>query len=254
VKLGKLPKKVDPRTLQFARYATVALTPAGQCHNGGAVKSIGMLANDSLGDCAEAAAGHAEEVWSAREAGQVALTDAQAIAMYSAVTGYNPDDPNSDQGTVLLDLLNDWCKTSYYVSAISAYVEIDATDVRQHQLAIDLFGVSYIGVELPNSVLPNNGVIVPWTVDPATGGENAPNPDNGHCIVLTGYDIAQEMFWGMTWGAIVAVSFAFVEGCCDEAYGLLSPQWLEKGKSPTGFDLAQLTADLAALGRPTAIY
>jgi hypothetical protein len=235
--------------LQFTKYAAAALVPAAQAHNGGEIKNSGMLGNDTLGDCAEAAAGHAEECWYDRDSGgQLALTDAQAIFMYSAVTGYVPGNPNTDQGTVLLDLLTDWRKQAFYTSAIDAFVEIDPTDTTQHQLAIDLFGISYIGLELPDSVLPTDAGIVPFTVDPATGGANAPNPDNGHCIILSGYVKSEDMFWGMTWDTIIPVSGAFVRGCCDEAYGILSPQWTaRKGKSPNGFATTQLLADLAVI-------
>lgn len=249
VKTGKLPKKVDPRTLQFRTYAATTLIPPAQAHNGGEVKNAGMLGNDELGDCAEAAAGHAEECWHDRDSGgQLELTEAQAVAMYSAVTGYVQGDSSTDQGTVLLDLLNSWRKTSYYVSAIDAFVEVSATDTTEHQLAIAFFGVSYVGLELPDSVLPTASGIVPFTVDPTTGGANAPNPNNGHCIILTGYDAAKDMFWGLTWGVIIPVSGAFVRGCCDEAYAILSPQWTAKaGRSPSGFNTDQLFADLSLI-------
>jgi len=248
-KLGKLPKRIDPRTLLFERYLAAGLVAPGQVHNGSEIKNSGMLGNDDVGDCAEAAAGHAEEIWYDRETGgQLALTTAQAIAMYSAVAGYVPGNESTDQGTVLLNLLNDWRKTSFYVSPITAYTALsDPTNTTLHELAIWLFGCSYIGLELPDSVLPTSGGIVPFTVNPAIGGTNAPNPANGHCIILSGYDRAQDMFWGMTWDTIIPVSGPFVRGCCDEAYALLSPQWLKRKTAPNGFNLAQLTSDLITI-------
>jgi hypothetical protein len=40
----------------------------------------------------------------------------------------------------------------------------------------------------------------------------------------------------------------FVADYCDEAYAVLSPAWIEQnGQAPSGFDLAALQADLAAL-------
>jgi hypothetical protein len=35
---------------------------------------------------------------------------------------------------------------------------------------------------------------------------------------------------------------------CDEAWAILSPEMLDAGKSPEGFDLIQLQSDLNALG------
>jgi hypothetical protein len=46
------------------------------------------------------------------------------------------------------------------------------------------------------------------------------------------------------------MSWNFWAAYCDEAYGLLSKDWLEaSGKAPSGFDAAALTADMAALRR-----
>jgi len=60
------------------------LVAPGQVHNGSEIKNSGMLGNDDVGDCAEAAAGHAEEIWYDRaDSGQLALTPPRPIAMYS---------------------------------------------------------------------------------------------------------------------------------------------------------------------------
>jgi hypothetical protein len=43
------------------------------------------------------------------------------------------------------------------------------------------------------------------------------------------------------------MTWAFWEAYCDEAYAILSHDFLEKNKTPDGFDLATLRADLKAL-------
>jgi hypothetical protein len=40
---------------------------------------------------------------------------------------------------------------------------------------------------------------------------------------------------------------AFWQAYCDEAHALLSPDWIAAQGSPSGFDLAQLQADLSAI-------
>jgi hypothetical protein len=52
----------------------------------------------------------------------------------------------------------------------------------------------------------------------------------------------------VTWGQIYEASWDFLYEYCDECYVALSQDWLDAmGKSPPGFDLEQLVADLNAL-------
>ena len=47
---------------------------------------------------------------------------------------------------------------------------------------------------------------------------------------------------------LVPMTNAFFDAYCDEAYALLSQDWIENsGMSPSGFNLAGLTADMQAL-------
>jgi len=52
----------------------------------------------------------------------------------------------------------------------------------------------------------------------------------------------------VTWGALKQMTWGFWQAYCDEAYALLSPDWLKANDvAASGFDLAQLNADLNAL-------
>ena len=51
----------------------------------------------------------------------------------------------------------------------------------------------------------------------------------------------------VTWGQLLRMTWAFWEAYCDEAYAILSHDFLEKNKTPDGFDLATLRADLKAV-------
>ena len=60
----------------------------------------GMLANDQIGDCVIAMMLHSIEDFHLDAGTAVpAFSDQDAIHLYSAITGYNPNDPSSDQGT-----------------------------------------------------------------------------------------------------------------------------------------------------------
>ena len=52
----------------------------------------------------------------------------------------------------------------------------------------------------------------------------------------------------VTWGALQSMTWSFWEAYCEEAYAILSPDYLTKKKqTPQGFNLQQLQADLQDL-------
>ena len=78
----------------------------------------------------------------------------------------------------------------------------------------------------------------PWSVVPG------PDPTEGHYIPLVAFRTYLEC---VTWGRIQQMTPQFFRTYCDEAWAILSPEMLKAGKSPEGFDLPQLRADLKAL-------
>jgi hypothetical protein len=52
----------------------------------------------------------------------------------------------------------------------------------------------------------------------------------------------------VTWGALQTMTWSFWEAYCDEAYAILSADYLDgKQKAPQGFSMQELEADLADL-------
>jgi hypothetical protein len=52
----------------------------------------------------------------------------------------------------------------------------------------------------------------------------------------------------VTWGAPQSMTWSFWEAYCEEAYAILSPDYLTKKKqTPQGFSMQQLQADLQDL-------
>ncbi|MBV9449513.1 MAG: hypothetical protein JO345_26825 [Streptosporangiaceae bacterium] len=250
-KLGKQPKKTDPRTFALSRYLTSAVpTPPLQVDYGKAVTSWGMLGNDTVGDCAWAGQAHADMLWVANaQQQQLAVTTAQVLHAYEVVTGYNPNDVQpdgsnpTDRGTALLDALNYWRKTGIDHQKITAFVEVDPKNTDHVKLALSLFGTLYVGVQLPDSVLPKGPDNLPaWTVAPDGSAANQPNPSNGHCVIYDEYD--ETGLTAVTWGTTVPVSWEFHAAYCDELYAMLSPNWFRNGTDPQGVDIATLTTDL----------
>lgn len=248
--LGKLQKRADHRNLHLADYTSALPAPPDSVENGSAVtEAWGMLGNDTVGDCTCAGAGHAEMTWAAvvlKE--QLQLTTDQVMAAYEAITGYQPGDPSTDKGADLLTVLNFWRQKGIADQQIGAFAEVAPHDLTNVKLAIDLFGVAYVGVQLPDAALPESGKIVPFTTarhwyEPKTW----PNPNNGHCIVYVGYD--DQGLTSVTWGQTNPVSWDFHRAYCDELYAVISPEALKGQLLPGQFNLAQLQQDLTAISQ-----
>ena len=244
-KLGKLPVRHDPRTLHLSAYLRAAALPPApvQCDWGAKVKSWPMMANDRLGDCTCAAAGHLIQEWTTdAQAVPVVLPDSAIIAAYSRITGYNPTTGANDNGAVEIDVLNYWRKTGFAGHKIDAYAAISRNQAHTKS-AISIFGGIYIGVALPLTAQGQNAW---WIKEGDLKGQGAPGSWGGHAVPVIGYD--PEGLDVITWGERLRMSWAFWAAYVEEAYAILSPDFLNANQiDPAGFDLAALQADLAAI-------
>jgi hypothetical protein len=254
-RLGKKPPKIDSRTLQFRNYAeplrTPLPTPPPEISYVVKVPNWPMLLNDALGDCVIAAMGHMVQQWtyfSSDGAAMRTMTDAEALAAYEAIAGYNPDDPNTDQGTDMLTALNYWRNTGITVAGekdqIAGYVAVNPQDLLEVRQAIWMFGNLFTGLQLPQTAESENA----WTV--ADGGiytaQGAPGSWGGHCVPMMAE--SPETLTCVTWGERLKLSHNFLSDYADEAFAVLSSDWLTaQGDSIAGFDLAALRRDITAL-------
>lgn len=239
-RLGKLPKKVDPRTLQLSRYMDSRKLPTPPVkidHSSRLPSKIGMMGNDKYGDCAIAAPGHMVQSWTTyADFPMKTIPDADILKSYFTLS------PN-DQGCNMLDVMNYWRKTGIGSDKCEAFVETGIANVTQAKLAIQYFGSLYIGMSLPNT-----NTFGPWSVKTPTWPAQR---NNGHAVALLAYDDSKEMFRVATWGEVWDMSYGWFKKYCDESYAVLNDVSLNAtGLSPEGFNLAALQFDLAHLGDP----
>lgn len=211
----------------------------------------GMLANDRIGDCVIAMMLHSIEDFHL-DAGTPApaFTDADAISIYSAITGYNPTKPNSDRGTDESAAMRYWevpgLKTSDGVThTIVATVAVDPSNLNECRIAIDEFVDLQIGIALPVTAQGQTE----WTVvgDGKTG-KSAPGSWGGHGIPYREYD--PETFKCVTWGAELLLTVPFHSDYAQEAHVVVTEEMLSKqGIGPSGVNWDELTADIKALPR-----
>jgi hypothetical protein len=247
VKFGKLPGRIDLRTLQLKKYirpAELPPLPPEVNWEKAVTGNWGAMRNDDLGDCTCAAAGHLVMTWTANASGAVkVIPDNDIVAAYTAVSGYNPQTGANDEGAYSIDVLKLWNNQGIGGDIISSYVQIDNHSATSLKQAIYLFGGCFIGLQLPNALRWMNGV---WDI-PAEGvtGDGAPNPHNGHAVPIVGYN--GEGFAFITWGTLKFMTWNFYDTYCDEAYAILSPDWFEGKRAPAGFDIDTLKQDLQDL-------
>lgn len=249
LKLGKQTARHDPRTLLLASYVTPALpTPPANFDLTTKVSAWGMMDNDQIGDCTCAAAGHLLMEWTAN-AGKKMFTpsDKQIVAAYSAITGYNPTTGANDNGAVEIDVLNYWRQSGIAGHKIGAYVALEPANHAHVMDSVYIFEGCYIGLRLPKSAQPQVQNHQPWSVPPGgPTGDGTPGSWGGHAIPVVAYDSRGVTV--VTWGALQTMTWSFWETYCEEAYAILSNDYLSKKKqTPQGLNLQQLQADLADL-------
>jgi len=246
LKLGKGVARHDPRALLMASYVSPTLPPPPPSADlTTKVPAWGMMENDQIGDCTCAAAGHLIMEWTAN-AGKKMVTpsDKQIVAAYSAITGYNPTTGANDNGAVEVDVLNYWRQTGIAAHKIGAYVSLEPTNHNHIMDAVYIFEGCYIGMQLPISAQAQVQNHQPWSVPPGgPTGDGKPGSWGGHAVPVVAYDARGVTV--VTWGALQMMTWSFWEVYCDEAYAILSNDYLTgKKTTPQGFSVAQLNADL----------
>jgi hypothetical protein len=241
VKLGKKAARHDPRTLVYAKYRTATEPPPPDAHWGRGLP-FAMLGNDQYGDCVEAGYAHQVQIWGDRSGHPFVPTGQEVLDAYTAITGFNPADPNTDKGTDILTAVGYWKSTGLGGQQITAYAALNPLDQAQMCEAIAWYGGAYIGLQLPLSA--QNQVGSEWSV--TTGQDAIAGSWGGHCVPLSGYD--QNTLWCVTWGKLQAMTWQFLTTYCDEAFVLLATDWIAaSGQSPSRMAWGQLLADLQNL-------
>jgi hypothetical protein len=246
-RLGARAPRIDPRTLKMSKYMRALPSPPVNSGLVSAVSSWPMYLNDTIGDCVEAAWGHMVEQWTQYAGKPQVPTDAQILDLYEGAAGFNPNDPSTDQGTVIIDLLNYLRQRKQIV----AYGSINPLDPVAIQKSVVTFGGVLIGIALPvTAQTPPNGAngLPVWNFQ-SLSGDGQPGSWGGHSVPIVGYGVDNVGNPGtmvVTWGQLYDMTYGFLSAYCTEAYAIITQDWIEAdGKSPSGFDLAQLQADLA---------
>lgn len=205
--------------------------------------------NDQLGCCVVSGLAHVEGVLTGNACpAPIVYTDPQIEGLYSAIGGYVPGDPSTDQGCDVQTALAYWQNHGLLNGSkpIAGWLAVDPTDLHEVRVALWLFENLIFGVELPDSWID--------TTDGAVWDADEPNPENGHCFVGYAYDNQNNVIVD-TWGerrlvTPAAMARNVVASAHGELYAVLSPDSIAKAsaKAPSGFAWADLVADFDAIG------
>jgi hypothetical protein len=251
VHFGRVRSRSNTPHLKLARYAAaLPPPPAAIDYTKPALAALkNVYLNDTYGDCVIAGGYHIEAVATGGAGALFTASPAQIIADYSAIGGYVPGNPATDQGCDLQTAMNYWVQKGFRNGTkLAGWLAVDPKNKVELQQALWLFENLYFGIELPDAWI---------TPFPAADGfvwdNGPPDNQNGHCVAGVGYGAAGVtidtwgMFGTMTWSAIGSLASAAEGG---EVYVLLTPDMIAKAtqKAPNGFDWATLASDFNALG------
>jgi hypothetical protein len=215
------------------------------------VGTWGMLGNDSVGDCVPAAIMHCLQQISTYAGKPLNPSDDEAIALYSAVTGYNPDDPASDQGTYVMGPggAMEWWHTHGVTCGgkqckLESYLQITRINPTEWRQAIAIFGGILVGLSLPANVLASGLPPFLWN--------NPGGPvDGGHEVWVNGFTTTSHgyrTYDTVSWGGRYRLTEDFLEKTVAEVVVPYSPEAMNAmGTDGAGVNHDALVAAMASL-------
>lgn len=225
-RLGRTPNDPSkPRVRLTADIAPAGFTPPASVdyYSHVPAQSWGMDGNDSVGDCTCAEVDHAIKALQVT-AGNTEVTSsaAEVLAAYSAITGYNPANPSSDQGAMMQDVRAYWRKNGFTLGGkndkIALFAEVDHTNLDLVRWCIDRFGEVGVGVNFPSSAMDQSNAGQPWDVVQGSPIEG------GHAVAAVGYDASH--IYLVTWGKVQPATWAWFQAYCEETWTQLSTDFV----------------------------
>jgi hypothetical protein len=246
MKLGRNKPTADKARLELDKYLdTSELATPSVVDFASEVLSWPVYGNDTIGDCTAACFGHQVQAWTCYTGAEVDIPEPDIIQLYSAVSGYDPSTGQNDNGAVIQDVLTYLRKSGVPVAGHKILAFAQLKDLSKIHDALWMFGSVYLGFNCPESALEQFDADQPWSVvpgSPIAGGHAVP-------LQLSAPTIrGVPQYQVVTWGRLQGMTQAFLDTYVEEAWVVITADWLDKnGHTPEGLDLQALGADLAAL-------
>lgn len=247
-KLGKKPFEPKPTDFKLANVeVALPAVPKLPFGYGRTFTDWGMLGNDNAGDCFWAGADHETMLWNHLAGHPVTFTEADALADYTDGAGYDPNDPNTDQGTVVREGMS-YRRNIGVIDAngnrhkIYAYASIDPNDWDLLLTCIWTYGAVGIGFGFPDTAWKQWDNGGPWDYIPGT-----PIPNQGHYVPGVGSSNVVDRVTVITWGKRFEMTKAFYEQYNDETWVPLTKEELQPASNVRHINWTTLDSMLASL-------
>jgi len=234
--LGKLPAKIDKRTIRLSSILNWEVIkkqlpdlPSSYDVDEalGGIEDDFMFLNDTYGLCVKASRAHQTLRFEKYEQGkQIVITDDEVKNEYFRETG------GADTGLYLLDSLKDWKNKGWMIGGklytIYAFASVNWRDYDEVKYCIHLLGGVNFGMLVYEQDIEQFDEGKPWELTGIDGSFLG-----GHGVylfkygVLTGYN--KNGVTCMTWGKKQFMTWDFWDRRVDEAYGIVDNRndWLE---------------------------
>ena len=197
------------------------------------------MLNDPLGDCTIAGFGHAIQVWTANTGPRSPSPTPPSKTTTRNGTVTSPATHPLTEGGIELDVLNDWQKQGFGTFPHS---------LRRSQV----LHLTRSASPSPSSAASISDSPAHHRADPGCLGRGSQRRRQGQARQLgrslrLRSQIRSERLHLHHLGQLKTMTLAFWKKYCDEAHTLLTQDWISANGSPSGFNQAQLQADLKAI-------
>ena len=209
------------------------------------VNGMPLYDNDTLSDCTICAPLHLIQIVTAFANNEIIATNDEAISTYSLFDGYVINNPATDQGGIISEVLLKWKTQGIIIGGtadkILAYVRLDPKNKTHIMQACMLLGPLIIGAQLPITAATQDT----WTTPQSLTGNDAPGSWADHCMMVSGTNTTTLKL--ATWDVEKITDWGWWMTYVDEAWAVLHPTWVTNDKAPSGFPTTILVSDMAEI-------
>ncbi|QQL48973.1 hypothetical protein [Mucilaginibacter ginkgonis] len=244
---SRLVHPIDSRNLKFEDYIGQNLyehIPAEFDFSKKKRTPWRRMGNWTANDCTCASAGHMIECWTANATREDVILTREVMEVYIALSGYNPETHENDDGLYYQDVLKYWRKNGIGGHKIKAFTTVNFKDPQTVRAAIYSFGGAYLGLELPNTIIKQEL----WDVKPGgLTGDRAVGSFGGHAVNVVAYDA--DFLYVISWGKVKRLTWKFLATYGYVLYAVISEDFFNAGITPHGLDLRTLEEDLLNISK-----
>lgn len=210
-------------------------------------RPLTMLGNNTVGDCVVVMILNWIRIWCGANGIDYEPTTDEALAIYSAITGYNPNAPlapdgqnPTDAGTDPLAAIEYARKTGFDGHFVRAWLQIEPHDINHICAAIQKLGGVGAAIILPEDAEAQFEAGKPWTISSYAALKNTVG---GHGVYIGAFDKFGPVC--ATWAHEQPMSWNFLWGTGMTILAAVGDDFLRDGKAPNGLNTQAILAYMA---------